>query len=198
MFERFEDRRLAAGFDFTNNGIIDIRDVDSICFAYDNHVREGLPLEFFPDRQKYDVNGDGAFDIRDVDFVLSEQWGTTRGDVNLDGAVDVEDLAQVWESNPQWRRAEDPGYQDGAHEAYGRYSSGNFFCDFEGIRPLPESLFGLDRGIPAEMFAYFDGDYNTDGVFDSSDIVELYTTGHAGEVETEELIAMFQMGHYQQ
>ncbi|MEM6332531.1 MAG: family 16 glycosylhydrolase [Planctomycetota bacterium] len=65
--------------DFNADGSIDANDIDALL------ANLGDPV--------YDLTDDGLANDADLDALLADILGTTRGDANLDGAVDTADLA---------------------------------------------------------------------------------------------------------
>jgi len=184
FMESLESRRLAAGFDFNSDGVVDLIDVDQLC----------LQVAYRSEDFSFDADGDGWVGLLDVNTVL-ESIGSKRGDLDLDGDTDSTDMLMAWQANSNLRRAANPS-NDVGHRDAGMYSEGNFFCRDEGVIPLRANMFDVDRSVAAEAFVGMNGDYNVDGVFDSSDIVQLFATGDHTDVDTSELVQLFQQGHY--
>lgn len=90
--------------DVTQDGLLDIADVDLLGIAMDSGTRDPI----------FELNGDGLINADDGAYWVQSIVGTLPGDYNLDGKVDVQDLS-VWAA----------GFDSGD-----RYSQGD--ADFNG------------------------------------------------------------------
>ncbi|MFC1757700.1 hypothetical protein ACFL2H_02900, partial [Planctomycetota bacterium] len=95
--------------DLTLDGIVDIEDVDAVCFAI--RASELTTVT--------DVNGDGAIDTDDLHFIVSNLLGTTAGDANLDGVFNSRDLVAIFQANT---------FEDDV-EDNSSWGSGDWNCD---------------------------------------------------------------------
>jgi hypothetical protein len=87
--------------DFDLNGRYDASDVDLLQAAI------GLPPT--GNAAFFDLNDDGAIDVADTLYFLTERIDSTLGDANLDGDVDAEDLSDLlthFGQSAGWRQAD--------------------------------------------------------------------------------------------
>ena len=73
--------------DFTNDGIIDVDDIDAL------YVQLRSPL---PD-SNFDLTGDGSVNDSDRDFMIFSIVATTYGDADLDGTFNSSDFVKVFQ-----------------------------------------------------------------------------------------------------
>ena len=169
---------------------------------------------------QHDVNGDGDSNFRDLDDWWSVS-GVTPGDFDTDGEVDADDFLTLWDNSPDlrdlsrfWRvlgeydaNPEDPllmmQFQEVDDLLYGTYGdgikSGRFdtasALDRTGIPNL--SLRGDNQDPLLSVFSLRDGDVSNDGRFNSSDLVKVAQEGLADDLDTGELVRIFQLGTYE-
>ena len=93
--------------DFDSNGVTDQRDIDALCR---NHGGNDL---------RFDLNGDGSINERDLNFMIEQVLGTTLGDANLDGVFNSSDLVRVFEFGQ---------FEDGIEDNSG-WEQGDWNCD---------------------------------------------------------------------
>ena len=94
---------------FHAKSAISADDVDRLCKA----IREN--------DSQFDLTRDGQLDRADLDFLVTEQLGTTYGDANLDRVFDSSDLVRVFTAGQ---------YDDGI-EANSSWATGDWNCDGE-------------------------------------------------------------------
>jgi hypothetical protein len=75
---------VAAG-DFSQNGILDVADIDMLTSAVAGHS----------DLSNFNLNADAAIDADDIRFWIVDLLGSWQGDANLDGEFNSADLVQV-------------------------------------------------------------------------------------------------------
>ena len=95
--------------DLNGDGQISADDVDRLCKA----IREN--------DSQFDLTRDGQLDRADLDFLVTEQLGTTYGDANLDRVFDSSDLVRVFTAGQ---------YDDGI-EGNSSWATGDWNCDGE-------------------------------------------------------------------
>jgi hypothetical protein len=93
--------------DLDSDGQITTHDIDLLCDALHNGDSSG------------DLNGDGALDDGDMDFLIHDILGTDYGDANLDGVFNSADLVQLFSTGE---------YEDGVPHNSG-WADGDFDCD---------------------------------------------------------------------
>lgn len=197
--ETLEARRAAAGLDVNNDGTVDTNDVEQMCSAVqaEQSYGFGTPWEWKSNREKgYDLNGDERINGQDVAEVIHSLGGAGLGDMNYDGVIDVQDLDTLWASD-RGRYLFDAVALIDDQSNGGAYADGNLTCQGEGVSVLRGSRFGVDH-VYATEFGRRDGDVNADGKFDSSDFVYLLQHEGAANLETSEIVRIFQIGAYEQ
>ncbi len=190
--EQLERRLLAAGMDIDGNGVLEARDVDTLCLGI-VHDKLNTP-EPYHFESKFEWNGDGIVDIRDLDDYLAEVFNTVRGDTNFDGEVTLADIGHgdTWQAAMKAR--------DTIFGGMG-YTEGNLTCDNYDIGPADGDVMlnalGTDRTAPASYFLANEGDLNGDFKFNSEDLVEIFSRGlWQRGIDTEELVDAFIAGYY--
>ena len=191
--QRLEHRLPAAGLDIDNSGIVDIADVDMMCFEVLNH--QNIPTDHHAG-EPFDLNGDDVINGADLDHLLAEGFNTIRGDANLDGRIDHDDIGN---SEP-WR-AISGVINDVVHGTV-PYSGGNFTCD--NYRPgrddgdmFAEKL-NSGRALAADYILANRGDIDGDGRFNSEDLVQLFTLGlYPATVDSDVIVQLFINGNYE-
>ncbi|MCA9215608.1 MAG: lamin tail domain-containing protein [Planctomycetales bacterium] len=93
--------------DFNRDGSVTPDDVDQFCAS------------FATDDLRWDLNGDGVRDLRDLRLLMHGELGTEIGDVNLNGVFDSADLTIVFKANE---------YEDGI-TGNSSWSEGDWNCD---------------------------------------------------------------------
>ncbi len=170
--------------------------------------------------EKYDINGDGAVTFKDVDdfFAVAE---LQPGDYNADSLVNTDDFLTLWDASPDMRALTELAHAEAYAIAHPEDDMGWFVAierqslidlEFgESIRHAGfDTMSALDRtGVPTlelrgdsqdpwlSVFSLRDGDVNNDGQFNSSDLVDVASKGLASELDTGELVRIFQLGTYE-
>lgn len=220
--ESLESRRLAVGCDFTGDSICDQADIIAALRTPNALAPASVSadnLQVLPEdvaTSQYNVNGDNKISILDIDAIWGA-FGVAAGDINLDGNVDSSDysvfakqFAEVlpytamrhWNTLAQaegdeslhWLAANDAAlaYQIAADSPVDR------LLTRVGVDLLNDIRGQDDRHPSVQAFSYLDGDVNNDGHFDSSDFVKLGQDGVASDVDTGEIVRVFQLGTYEQ
>lgn len=199
--ESLESRYLAS-CDVIPNGVCDVNDMVEI-------LHQGTRY-FGPGSDGFDVNSDGVFNYGDVNDVWDEA-GVQKGDVNVDGQLNSEDYRLLFNEFPEVNLRVTMSFYASAEimsddwfkwdEAQSRYQNYDVpldhLLDVIGVDLL--SLRGDDTRNPAaQAFSYADGDVNLDGVFNSGDFIALGQAGGIPDVDTGEIVRIFQLGTYQQ
>lgn len=198
QFERLQMRLPAAGLDINDDGILDLADVDLVCFAVGNwmapdfaHVEEG-----------WDFDGDGKRGQGDLEAYLDQAFGTVPGDLNLDGVVDPADADELFRRDTRvgdYIASRNAGFNPAVQPEGLSYSRGNFHCEADWFGGEDEGLFSPAlHNAAVQLFTARDGDISGNGRFDSSDLVLISQLGQAREVPTGELVRIFQLGTYEQ
>ena len=197
--ESLESRQMAS-CDVIPNGVCGVEDLVEI-------LHQGTRY-WGPDSDGFDVNSDGIFNYGDVNDVW-EEAGVQKGDVNMDGQLDNADYKILFNEFPEvnlrvimnfYASAEimsDDWFKwDEAQSRYQFYDSPlDNLLNAIGVDLL--SLRGEDNRNPtAQAFSYADGDVNLDGVFDSGDFIALGQAGAIPDVDTGEIVRIFQLGTY--
>ncbi len=97
----------ATSADINRDGAITPADIDLVCRA----LASG--------QQKLEMNGDGTFDERDVDFLVEQMLHTSAGDVDLNGIFNSSDLVRVFQE----------GLYEDSPPKNAVWSSGDWNCD---------------------------------------------------------------------
>lgn len=198
--ESLEQRYLAANCDVNS---------DSVCNALDivETLRYGT-YYWGIGSDGPDVNQDGFFNYGDVDAIWAAV-GVEKGDVNADGQLNSDDYKLLFNEFPEVNlratmnfyaaaevMSDDWLKWDEAQSRYHNYDSPvDHVLDLIGVDIM--SLRGEDlRNPAAQAFSYADGDVNLDGVFDSGDFIALGQAGGIPDVDTGEIVRIFQLGTY--
>lgn len=193
-------------------------------YWFNDRDREfNFPPQYIPE---WDANGDGIYSYSDVDDWWASA-GLTRGDYDADGNLDEDDFLLLWDSSPDMRdlfsykrlldyannHPEDEfamnianDYQDYMSHQYHEFILTGFF----GLVHGTDTKSQLDRsGTPTielrgdnqdpllSVFSLRDGDVNNDARFNSSDLVKVAQEGLADDLDTGELVRIFQLGTYE-
>ena len=114
----FNQFRLAG--DLTNDGILDIADVDRLCAA----IRDN--------EHQFDIDGNESIDGDDLDFMIRSLIGSTFGDANLDGVFDSADLVQVFAAGEyDDDLAENSSWNEGDWNCDGEFDSSDLVAAFQ-------------------------------------------------------------------
>ena len=97
--------------DFTQDGTIDIHDVNAICSRIRTRSQDLI----------FDLTGDNLLDAQDLNFMIESVFHTRVGDVNLDGRFDSRDLVAIFQAAQ---------YDDGI-PVNSKWSTGDWNCDGE-------------------------------------------------------------------
>jgi hypothetical protein len=95
--------------DFNSDGRVDSDDIDAFCAAFRTSATE----------PRWDLNGDGQFDVADRDWLVHQILRTAYGDANLDGRFNSSDLVQVFVQGQ---------YEDGI-AGNSTWNAGDWNCD---------------------------------------------------------------------
>lgn len=200
ILEIVENRLMAAACDVNNDSVCDSTDIiETLHYGtwYWGAGSEGP-----------DVNGDSQFNYGDVDAIWAAV-GVEKGDVNADGAVNSDDYAVLFKEFPELNlRSTIEFYKGGElfsddwvkwEEAQSQYHHYDVPVDYLlgviGVDVM--EMRGSDERNPAaQAFSYANGDVNQDGVFNSSDLVALGQAGAIPDVDTGEIVRVFQRGEY--
>lgn len=197
--ESLESRQMAS-CDVIPNGVCGVEDLIAI-------LHQGTHY-WGPDSSGFDVNSDGVFNYGDVNDVW-EEAGVQKGDVNMDGQLDNADYKILFNEFADLNLKATINFYYGAEimsddwlkwdEAQSRYQNYDVpldhLLDVIGVDVF--SLRGEDNRNPAaQAFSYADGDVNLDGIFDSGDFIALGQAGAIPDVDTGEIVRIFQLGTY--
>lgn len=130
--------------DFTNDGSLNIDDVDFLCSQLSSS-----------DDSRFDLNGDGSVDESDVTAVITKTFGTSLGDVNLDGRFDSADLIRVFQSEKyEDHQANDTRWSEGDWNCDGVFTTRDFVAVFQtGTFVRPENMAAPPRSFAPRSFA---------------------------------------------
>ena len=200
MIEVLESRYLAAVCDVNNDSVCDSTDIlETLHYGtwYWGAGSEGP-----------DVNQDGVFNYGDVDAIWAAV-GVEKGDINADGSINSDDYAAAFKEFPElnlratieFYKGNEP-FSEGwvkweeAQSSYQNYDVPvDHLLDVIGVDIM--EMRGEDTRNPAaQAFSYMDGDVNQDGTFNSSDFIALGQAGGIPDVDTGEIVRIFQLGAY--
>lgn len=201
ILEIVENRLMAAACDVNNDSVCDSTDIiETLHYGtwYWGAGSEGP-----------DVNGDSQFNYGDVDAIWAAV-GVEKGDVNVDGTINSDDYAILFKEFPElnlrstieFYKGNEPFSDDWVkwEEAQSRYNNYDIPVDYLlgviGVDVM--EMRGEDTRNPvAQAFSYNNGDVNLDGVFNSGDLVVLGQAGAIPDVDTGEIVRVFQLGRYE-
>lgn len=200
MIELLESRYLAAVCDVNGDSMCDSTDILEVLHYGTWYWGAGS--------EGPDINGDSQFNYGDVDAIWAAV-GVEKGDINADGLINADDYAVAFKEFPELNlRATMEFYKGGEpfsddwvkwEEAQSRYQNYDVPLDYLlgviGVDIM--EMRGEDARNPAaQAFSYNDGDVNLDGVFNSTDFIVLGQAGGISDVDTSEIVRIFQIGKY--
>lgn len=108
--------------DLNGDGMVDATDINSLC----GEINAAQP------NADFDLNGDGAVNIDDHQFLVVNILGTSAGDSNLDGVFDSGDLVALFtRGHYEDGIAGNSGWGEGDFNCDGEFDTGDLVAAFE-------------------------------------------------------------------